>query len=96
MTTDLTVAETVKQLADRLGKSAATVWRWINTGVAVGERRVKLAARRVGGHWSITREAWELFDRECNPDERKIPESPTEAARRLATGDAAARKLLGG
>jgi hypothetical protein len=88
-------AETITQLAERVGRDHATIRRWIATGVVVDGERVKLLARRVGGRWSITREAWEAFDRACNPDTQAVPESPTELKRRLAADRAEAAKLLG-
>jgi hypothetical protein len=57
--------ETIKQLAARLNVVPRTVWRWIRHGVEINGRLVKLAARKNGGSWTISREAWEQFDREC-------------------------------
>lgn len=74
--------ETLAAIAARCGVTSVTVWRWVTTGVAVGGHVVKLAARRVGGRWVVSREAWEQFDRELNPQQPTLPESPAAERRR--------------
>lgn len=88
-------SETVAQLAVRLGCVTRTVFRWIHSGVSIEGRRVKLAARRVGGRWWVSREAWESFDRACNPAAGPVPESPAKIARRLAADRASALARIG-
>jgi hypothetical protein len=87
--------ETIKQLAARLGVVPRTVWRWIRGGVVAGGRTVKLNARRVGARWAISREAWEAFERACNPGAAPVPESPAQMARRMAADQAELGRLLG-
>jgi hypothetical protein len=82
--------ETIAQLAKRVRRSKMTVFRWITAGVAIGSNIVKLHAQRVGGLWSISREMWELFVKETNPEAPTLPDSPAAEARRIA----AARKRL--
>ena len=41
-------------IARILGKNPSTIWRWMNKGVVVRGRRLKLAATRVGGRIHIT------------------------------------------
>lgn len=82
-------------IANALGVAVTTVWNWIHNGVCLGGRVVKLRARRVGWGWFIDREAWEQFERDCNPDYKPLPESPAKAVKRLAAGKKAAAELLG-
>ena len=65
----------VKGLADMLGVTGQSVWRWIHSGVrAVNGKRVYLEAQRIGGRWRISAEAWESFNRAIN---RRPAESGT-------------------
>lgn len=75
------MGETIPQLAKRVNVSRVTVWRWINRGVSVGGHVMKLAARRSGGRWLITAEAFEEWERALNP-QNPLPESPTAERRR--------------
>jgi hypothetical protein len=93
--TEAAAAETIPQVAQRLNVLPVTVWRWVRHGLLIEGKRVKLLARRVGGRWMVSREAWEAFDRDCNPGAGPLPESPTKLRRRLAAEKAAALKLIG-
>lgn len=77
------IGETITELAARVDRTRNTVFRWIKQGVTVGGRVVKLRAKRVGGRWLITPEAWELFERELNPEYAPPPESPAAEQRRF-------------
>lgn len=90
-------SETPTELAARQGVTVATVRAWINSGVGIGSRRVKLLATRVGGRWRITAEAWEAFTAACNPNEATpVPESATARARRFARDKAETERILNG
>jgi hypothetical protein len=87
-------AETLKQLARRVNRSRLTVWKWVSVGVTVGGRRVKLAARKLGGMWVVSAEAWEQFQRDTNPQAPTLPESPAAEERRAAReGESLLRSL---
>jgi hypothetical protein len=88
-------AEPLAAIARRCGVTRGTVWRWITAGVAVGPRRVRLAAVRVGGRWMVPADSWSAFDAACNPDPGPTPEAPTAAARRATAARALALKLTG-
>lgn len=60
-----------------------TVWRWHRYGVSAGGRMVKLAARRVGGRLTVSRDAWAEFDRALNPHSPTLPESPSAERKRM-------------
>lgn len=75
--------ETISALAKRVGRTWLTVWRWIHTGIIVGGNRVTLQARRVGGTWSISADAWDRFQRETNPQSASLPESPAAERQRM-------------
>lgn len=88
--------ESLSQLAARVGRTRMTVWLWVNRGVTVGGRVVRLGGARIGKRWTVTREAWEQFERDCNPQARPLPESPTAAARRAERARKLALELTGG
>jgi hypothetical protein len=88
------VGETIPQLAKRVNVSRVTVWRWISRGIAVGNNVVKLAARRNGGRWSISADAWEQWEAALNP-ENPLPESPTAQRRRWEREKQEALRRLG-
>jgi excisionase family DNA binding protein len=73
---------TINEAAARVGAKPTTVRRWVTVGVMVGDRRVKLAHRRLGGRLRIPPAALEEFDRACNPEAPVPTESPSAARRR--------------
>lgn len=89
-------SETIPQLAARLGRTRATVWRWIVKGIDLDGRRVKLAATRVGACWTVSPEQWAKFEADCNPDAKPLPESPAAYKRRAEAARRAALSALGG
>lgn len=89
------MGETLPEFCRRVGKSRLTVWRWIKDGLSIGGRVVKLAAVRVGGRWQVPTEAWEAFQRGCNPGARPLPESPSAMDRRAAAARRAALAAVG-
>ncbi len=52
-------------LAERTGCHLSTVHRWRQSG--------QLECVRVGGRWTVSRDAWDRFLERCNP-----PEEPTQ------------------
>jgi len=79
----------VAQLAARCDVCVQTVVRWIRKGCVVrpgdGRRIVyRLDARKTGGRWRISREAWAAFDAVCNARPVGLA---VEAARRLTARD---------
>ncbi len=70
---DQTTAESLQPLlpllAQMLGKrpSPATLWRWHKVGIKVGDDRVRLEAKRVGGQLYGSVEAVERFIQAQNP-----------------------------
>lgn len=90
------MAETVTQLASRIGRTRATVRNWIRVGVVVGDRRVRLRATRLGGQWEVTSASWEQFQKDINPGATELPESPAAAGKRMATEQRRLRELIGG
>jgi len=88
-------SETITELAARVDRTRNTVFRWITNGIAVAGRVVKLRAKRVGGRWLISPEAWELFERECNPEYAPLPESPAAEQRRFEREKRELLKSLG-
>ncbi|VTR92177.1 unnamed protein product [Gemmata massiliana] len=89
------VYETLPMLAQRVGKTRMTVWNWIKNGITVGNRKVKLAAIRVGRQWCVAPDWYEQFLLDCNPELRALPESPAAEKRRLASEQARAKILIG-
>lgn len=87
--------ESINDLAARLGRARLTVSRWIHTGLSIGGRIVKLQARRVGGRWEITREAWAQFQSDTNPQAVPTPESPADETRRAKAAQRALSEVLG-
>jgi hypothetical protein len=77
-----TTPETLTQLANRVKRCRLTVWRWVNVGVVVNGNRVKLAARKLGGVWTVSAEAWQQWEADTNPQAPKLPESPAAEQRR--------------
>ncbi|MBP3959433.1 hypothetical protein J8F10_29670 [Gemmata sp. G18] len=88
-------AETLPALAKRIGRTRMTVWNWVKTGVTVGNRKVKLAAVRVGRQWCVAPDWYEQFLLDCNPERPALPESPAAEKRRLAAEHARVKALLG-
>lgn len=89
-------AETITQLAKRLGKNRRTVWLWVTRGVTVGAQTVRLPASKVGFQWTVSAEQYAEFVRRCNPGQHPLPESPAAEKKRFAAEKAAALKKLGG
>ncbi len=87
--------ESLIQVAKRVGRNRQTIWRWVTYGVAVGSNVVKLQARRIGGRWVVTREAWEQFVRETNPQAPVLPESPAAERRRFEQEQEVVMRRLG-
>ena len=80
-----TVRHTVSQLAIREGVHAATIWRWILTGV----RGLKLRAVRVGGRRFVNEFDWLAFSAALNADLADAPEEkPAEVTVANSTGAA--------
>lgn len=70
-------------LAARFKLDAGTFIRWVTRGIVVRGRRVKLAARKVGGTWFTTERAWLEFQEATNPDAKPTPPAiPTEVEHR--------------
>lgn len=78
-------------LARSLCKNPSTVWRWIQKGILVRGKRVRLEAIRVGGRRLITTHAFNEFLVSISSE----PEQPDPLLREPApdTREAAARKL---
>jgi hypothetical protein len=95
LTEALPAEESLMQVADRVGRNRQTVWRWVKEGVSVGGRVVKLGARRVGGRWIVTREAWAAFDSALNPQAPTLPESASAERRRAKRESAELARRLG-
>ena len=74
---NLSEAISVREVATKCRVSQPTVYRWITSGVIVGDRRVRLAAVRVGGQYQITPEVLDEFVRNCNPTPPPEPQSLT-------------------
>ncbi|VTR90841.1 unnamed protein product [Gemmata massiliana] len=88
-------AETLPALAKRLGKRRMTVWNWVTKGITVGNRKVKLAAVRVGRQWCVAPDWYEQFVKDCNPELPALPESPSAEQRRLKAEQIRAKALIG-
>jgi len=78
----------LSQLLTRvLGKrpAPATMWRWLNLGVKVGDQRVKLDAVRIGCKLYSTAEAVADFIAAQNP--APAEDAPTDGERSAETRD---------
>jgi hypothetical protein len=87
-----------RQIAATYGVDVDSLHNWRTRGVVVGGFRVYLEMVRVGRHWRVSREAWERFLAECNPEPPDAPprrrsESAQEA--RAAREEEALRRRLG-
>ncbi len=52
----------------------STLCRRVGTHLSWGHRqRGKLEMYRLGGHWRVTRDAWERFLALCNPEQARSP-----------------------
>ncbi|MES2208564.1 MAG: helix-turn-helix domain-containing protein [Chloroflexota bacterium] len=87
---------TVDEAAAEIRRHRGTVENWIRAGVVVAGRRVKLAAVRVGGRYTVPRAALAAFVAACNPDTAAPVETPGEAATRARRAVEAARRALAG
>lgn len=86
---------TIAQLAERTGKRRGTIEHWINHGVIVQGRVVRLGATKLGGRYELTEEGFEAFIAACNPTPVPIPETHSARTRRLEAGRAEALRLVG-
>jgi hypothetical protein len=55
---------TMKEVAQREGKTLTTVHRWLNVGVTIRGKRIRLQAARSGWTWDITQDDLSRFKRE--------------------------------
>jgi hypothetical protein len=93
---DLDKCMNIAELATKAKVTPATIRNWLNTGVVVGRRRIKLIGVKLGGTWVIPHEAFEKFVADCNPEATPVPESPAKRAARFARERAELLKMLGG
>jgi hypothetical protein len=86
-----------RQIAREYGVDADSVHNWRTRGVVVGGFRIYLEMVRVGRHWRVSRDAWERFLAECNPQPPDAPprrRSVSAQEARAAREEEALRKRL--
>lgn len=87
---------TIKEVAAETGRGRGAVQKWIHSGVWIEGRAVKLAARRIGGRYQVTREALEAFIAGCNPGSPSVLETTPAREQRLRAGKEAALRMCRG
>jgi hypothetical protein len=90
----ISLAEAARSLPLWRGRRVhvTTIARWIDHGVRVGDRRVRLEEVRVGGRRATTREALARFLEAITP-RPEATSLPQPAGDRLRQSEAAARRL---
>ena len=93
---ELAKALSILEAAKKVRRLPLTIHNWINKGVGVNGRRVKLRAVRIGARWVVMPGDLEQFIRDTNPETQPVPESPKIAHARAMREREAARRNLGG
>src|SRR5260370_26259765 len=90
-----TLAEAAASLPRWRGRrvQCSTICRWIDRGVMVGDRRVRLEAVRIGGRRATSREAIARFQEATTARAEDGAALPRPATARLRQSEAAGKRL---